>query len=144
MSFAQNCMKSVLYSLAPCGVFCEACPSFKKTCIGCPANSKLQKRTSKWGCQIRSCCYNEKQLDFCGHCDEFPCRLINKRLIKPHPKNIKYKYRHEIPEVAEKLRSLGVDKYYEWLDDKWSCPYCGGRVFIYAYECSQCGEKVIV
>jgi hypothetical protein len=144
MNIAHNNMKSKLYSLAPCGVFCEACPSFEKTCLGCPANAKSQKRISKWSCQIRSCCYNEKQLDFCALCDDFPCTLIHKRLIKPHPKNFKYKYRHEISEVAEKLKSLGVDKYYEWIDDKWSCPYCGGRVVIYDYECSQCGEKVIV
>jgi len=136
-------MKTKLNSLAPCGVFCEACPSFGKTCFGCPDNNKDQKRTSKWSCQIRDCCYNQMKLQFCGHCDEFPCKLINKRLIKPHPKNYKYKYRHELPEVAEKLNLLGIEKYSQWLDEKWSCPHCGGRVYMYSYECSKC-EAILI
>ena len=29
--------------LAPCGVFCAACPSFDKTCNGCSSDNQKQK-----------------------------------------------------------------------------------------------------
>ena len=57
-------MKTLANELAPCSVFCGACPSFNKTCFGCPSESKKQKRISKWGCKIRKCCYEEKNIKY--------------------------------------------------------------------------------
>jgi len=34
-------------ALAVCGVYCGACPSFNKTCLGCSCENKDQERTSK-------------------------------------------------------------------------------------------------
>ena len=49
--------------LAPCGVWCGACPSFKKTCLGCASEDPKQKRTSKWGCRIRVCAYDKEKIE---------------------------------------------------------------------------------
>lgn len=137
-------MKSIPNELAPCGVFCGACPSFNKTCLGCASESKKQKRTSKWNCRIRKCCYEEKETDFCGYCVQFPCDEVNKKLIDSHPGETKFKYRHEIPENITKLKELGLGDYLEYQRRRWSCPSCGGRVVFYEYTCVECGKEVIV
>lgn len=137
-------MKQIPNELAPCGVFCGACPSFNKTCLGCASESKEQKRTSKWGCKIRYCCYNIEEKDFCIDCSKFPCSVINKKLLHSHPGEIKFKYRHEIPEIFKKLKELGVDDYLEFHKQRWSCPSCGSRVNFYHYKCSKCGKEVFI
>ena len=118
-------MKNIPNELAPCGVFCGACPSFNKSCLGCPSESKKQKRTSKWGCKIRNCCYNEKKQDFCVGDNRF-------------------KYRHEISENFTKLKELGLGGYQEYQKQKWSCPLCDGTVYFYHYKCSKCGNEMSV
>ena len=137
-------MEKIPGELAPCGVYCGACPSFNKSCLGCQSEIKNQKRASKWGCKIRKCCLEEKKLDFCGNCLEFPCVNINKKLINSHPGDSKFKYRHEIPTNLAKLKELGCEDYLEYQKSRWSCPTCGGVVYFYHYICSKCGLEVHV
>ena len=137
-------MKNIPNELAPCGVFCGACPSFNKSCLGCPSENKSQKRTSKWGCKIRKCCYNEKNLDYCCECPDFPCVKINKKLLDSHPGDNRFKYRHEIPKNIEKLKELGLKRYLDYQKTRWSCPTCGGTVHFYHYKCDKCGNEVSV
>ena len=65
---------------APCGIYCGACPSLKirKTCLGCGSEDRKQKRKSKWSCGIRRCCFEDKNLNFCIDCADFPCKKIDK------------------------------------------------------------------
>ena len=107
-------MEILTNELAPCGVFCGACPSFNKTCLGCPSENKEQKRKSKWGCKIRKCCYEEKDIQYCSYCEQFPCEKINKKIINSHPRETKFKYRHELLDNAKKLKELGVEKYLKY------------------------------
>ena len=137
-------MKNRKAELAPCGVFCGACPSYKKTCLGCASESKEQKRTSKWGCKVRNCCYNSQNKNYCIECDDFPCEKIRNKLIDTHPGDIKYKYRHEIPEIFVKMKEMEVEDYLEFQKKRWTCPSCGGIIHFYKYECSKCGKKGIV
>ncbi len=138
-------MENIPDVLAPCGVFCGACPSFNRgTCLGCASENCEQKRTSKWGCRIRKCCYEEKRLDFCGYCAQFPCDQLKKKLINPHPGETKFNYRHEVPENMTKLKELGVEDYLAYQEQRWSCPSCGGRVLFYEYACGECGQEVMV
>ncbi len=130
--------------VAPCGVFCGACPSFGKSCQGCPATDREQQRTSKWSCKIRVCCYEVKGLDFCGECPEFPCAHVNKKLLNSHPGEMKYNYRHQVAENWAKLRELGLEAYLEYQRERWTCPTCGDRVFFYHYKCGECGRDVTV
>ena len=128
--------------LAPCGVFCGACPSFQKSCFGCASATKDQRRTSWMGCKIRKCCYEQKEYLYCAECADFPCALINQKLIQSHPNDKRYAYRHEIPENVQKFRTLGQAAFLIYQDQKWSCPECGGRVTFYDYLCQRCGYSV--
>ena len=126
--------------LAPCGVYCGACPAFNKTCLGCASISKKQSRTSKWVCKIRNCCYETEQKDYCIECDKFPCKIHYRKLIQSHPDDPKFKYRHEIPENFNKMKELGIELYLEYQQEKWSCPFCSGSVKFYHYTCTDCGK----
>jgi hypothetical protein len=137
-------MKDIPNELAPCGVFCGACPSFNKTCLGCPSERREQKRKSKWGCRIRRCCYEEKNLKICGDCQQFPCDEVKRKLLNSHPGEMKFKYRHEIPENMKVLRELGLKEYLKYQKQRWSCPFCSGTVRFYEYKCDNCQKTVIV
>jgi hypothetical protein len=128
--------------LAPCGVFCGSCPSYKLTCLGCPSENKNQKRTSKWGCKVRTCCYTVQNKNFCIECDQFPCNQHRKKLLDSHPGDPRFKYRHEILDNFKKLKELGIEDYLEYQRRKWACPSCGGLIYMYHYKCSQCGKHV--
>jgi hypothetical protein len=129
--------------LAPCGAFCMACPSYKKSCLGCSSDNKDQKRKSKWSCKIRLCCYEKKHIDYCAYCEDFPCKTIDKKIIKSHEGDYRFKYRHEIPDNLKKIKLLGIDEFIEQKKKDFTCKYCGGTVFFYYYKCNQCGEEVV-
>lgn len=129
--------------LAPCGVFCAACPSFDKTCLGCSSEIKEQNRKSKWNCTIRHCCYEEKKIDYCGYCDTFVCDKINTKLINSHIGQPEFKYRHEIPENMERIKKLGVEQYIETKSQEYLCPICNGTIHFYSYTCNRCGKRQI-
>ena len=129
--------------LAPCGVFCGACPSFGRSCFGCPSEDKNQKRISKWSCKIRSCCYETKNLDYCIYCAEFPCKIIEEKLFATHAEDPRFAYRHEVTRIFPKLLELGEEQYLQYQKDRWICPTCAGRVLFYEYRCVDCGRKEI-
>lgn len=130
--------------LAPCGVYCGACPSFNKTCKGCASDNKDQDRCSKWSCKIRNCCYTIKELDYCIHCEEFPCKIINKKLINSHKGAAKFTYRHEIPDVFSKLKTMSLEDYFEFQKQRWKCKSCEGTVYFYHYKCNTCGREQMI
>jgi hypothetical protein len=134
-------MKNRRNELAPCGVFCAACPSFNKTCNGCPSENKKQKRKSKWNCKIRKCCYEEMNVEYCGYCNSFPCKKINRKLIESNKDEKQFKYRHEIPETMEKLIELGVENFIKLKEKEYLCPNCKGKIHFYYYKCSRCGKQ---
>jgi hypothetical protein len=131
-------------TLAPCGVYCGACPSFGKTCLGC-ASQELggtQKRKSKWSCKLRVCCYDEKGLEFCSACDDYPCTKYKKKLTDSHPGDPRFIYRHEVENNLVLLSQLGQQAFLEHMDSRFTCPECGGRVVWYDYRCTDCGVEV--
>ncbi len=134
---------SRINELAPCGVFCGACPSFERSCLGCPSEDQDQKRISKWSCRIRKCCYENKNLDYCIYCDEFPCKIIKKKLLDTHMEDPRFAYRHEVIKIFPKLLELGEEHYHQYQKDRWICPICAGRVLFYEYRCIACGVRDI-
>ena len=130
--------------LAPCGVYCGACPAFQATCLGCVSDSRDQARSSKWSCKVRDCCLTVKKESFCGLCSDFPCELIKKKLLASHPGESRFRYRHEIPRNFEKMKELGLEDYLEFQKKRWTCPFCEGTVRFYRYTCDLCGKKVYV
>ena len=124
-----------------CGLYCGACPSVHRgSCHGCRSEDKNQKRISKWSCNIRKCCINEKNVQYCGACTEYPCPTILK-LINSHKNRPKIHYRHEIPNNMEKLNEMGIDRWAAEQEKLWKCPECGGLIIFYNYECVSCGTS---
>ena len=129
-----------LEGMAPCGVICIACGSyFKGTCHGCRAETP-QKRKSKFGCKIRVCCLVTKHHQLCGECYEVPCKVFQQKLLKTHLNEAKYAYRHDTLEHFRLIQRVGLQKALEFLDTRWTCPECGGRILIYDYTCTNCGR----
>ena len=125
--------------LAPCGIFCGACPAFDKTCNGCASSDKKQKRISKWNCKIRVCCYDKYKNDFCCQCSEFPCKIIKNKLLNHHPEDEKFSYRHEIYDNFILLKELGLIKFVDHKYNTIKCPECDGIIYFYYNKCSKCG-----
>jgi len=129
-------------AMGPCGVYCGACPSYGKTCKGCGSEDRDQKRTSKWGCKLRSCCLDERGLDLCVECDEFPCRKHNSKLSGSHPDDPRFAYRRETVANLRCIQEVGFEAWLGEQDARWKCPECGGRVVFYHYTCVECGRIV--
>ena len=137
-------MNKIVDELAPCGVYCGACPSFQKSCFGCSSDNEKASRKSRTACRIRVCCYSKENHAYCFECEQFPCSKIKKKLINSHPEDSRYKYRHELPEMAEQFKKLKFDDFLQFQNDRWKCPSCGGIVHFYRYKCGQCGMTVSV
>lgn len=130
--------------LAPCGVYCGACPSFNKSCKGCSSEDTHQNRKSKWGCKIRNCCYYEKKLDYCAYCDQFPCQIFDNKLRSTHQNDPRFTYRYEIPKLVTRLKSMSVEAYLEFQKQRWTCDVCGGTIQFYVYKCKSCRKEQMI
>jgi hypothetical protein len=130
--------------LAPCGIYCGACPSFKKTCLGCASLDPNQKRQSKWRCRLRVCCYEEKGLDYCSACEGYPCSNFKKKLLDSYPADPRFNYRKEVAKNLILLQELGKETYLQMMGERYTCPECGGRVVWYHYHCTDCDAEVVV
>jgi len=54
--------------IGKCGIYCGACPLYiSGICKGCSDNSTTKSPIYK--------CVNEKNVNSCGACPEFPCKL---------------------------------------------------------------------
>ena len=56
-----------------CGVCCNSCERKEAVnCKGC-----LEMKGPFWGgvCEVKACC-EEKELNHCGECVEFPCEMV--------------------------------------------------------------------
>lgn len=131
-------------TLAPCGVYCGACPSFGKSCLGCGSNDTNQSRRSKWACKIRSCCYETKKSEFCIDCQDYPCQIVKSKLFTAHVDDPRFRYRFEIPGLFGKLRDMGLDQYIEMQRRRWTCENCGGIIKFYDYRCDTCNKEKFI
>ena len=128
--------------LAPCGVYCGACPSFGISCNGC-SSEKEQKRKSKWNCNLRTCCYTVKKYCFCIECDQFPCEEHRKKLLNSNAGDPRFKYKHDVIENFQNLTELGIENFLEDQNARWECPSCKGKIHWYYYKCNNCGNDFL-
>lgn len=67
-------------NLAPvCGLYCVNCEYLEKQCRGCGNVKGRPFWTSQMKveiCSLYDCCINKKQLEYCGLCDELPCKTF--------------------------------------------------------------------
>ena len=125
MSVQPNDAKLV----APCGLFCGACPVFKASgdsalaqklaqtlgippeqvnCLGCRAEKGHIKIMGEPVCPTYQCCIEQRGLQFCYQCEDFPCLKLapcaDKAQTLPHNTKVY---------TLVLLQKMGVEK---WLD----------------------------
>jgi hypothetical protein len=106
-------------SLAPvCGIYCGECQFLGKTCEGC---GKIKGRpfwTAEMPtkiCPLFDCCVNQRKLEHCGLCDEFPCKTF---LTLRDPSLSDEEFRKSVTARHDALRErakLGTEK---WLEER--------------------------
>ncbi len=78
-------MPEKLTIAAPCGLICDPCPFYKGEkevkCQGCLEN----KGDIFWGECKTAKCANEKDVEHCGLCSEFPCEILIDQYDPNHP-----------------------------------------------------------
>lgn len=65
---------------AACGLYCGDCEHLGSQCQGCGQVQGKPFWTAQFGvevCPLYGCCVNQKHLEHCGLCDEFPCETFN-------------------------------------------------------------------
>jgi hypothetical protein len=64
----------------PCGLFCGDCEFLGNLCRGCEQVQGKPFWTAQFKfefCPLYDCCFNQKQLEHCGMCNDFPCNTFN-------------------------------------------------------------------
>ena len=142
--------------LAPCGLYCGACSiliahrtnnaTLKEKlaavygmkpedlhCTGCLSTDEDQIFHYCKVCAIKSCA-NDKKIEGCHQCEEFPCSHIDNFPI-PLGKKV-------ILKSVPLRRELGTGAWVEHEEKRYSCPECGARVFRGAKRCNNCKRDV--
>lgn len=139
--------------VSTCGLYCGSCgiylatqendtekllqyaivlnQSFDETlCDGCRAERKSAHCSRI--CSFIKCTF-EKGIEFCGTCQEFPCKeLKDFQLRMPH--------RVEILESQNRLKEIGWKQWLIEMKEKFSCPQCNTVNSAYDLACRKCGN----
>jgi hypothetical protein len=91
--------------LSACGLICDECEYFNKSCTGCIA----VKGSTFWAkemlpskvCPMYDCSVNKKGLKNCGGCAELPCKLFHDM---KDPKSTDEEHKNSIVIRASRLR----------------------------------------
>lgn len=113
-------------SMAPCGVYCGACPSFGKGCRGCGSENRKQRHTSKGNCTIRRRCFEEKGIALCSQYTDVPCRLTDE-LQGSYPGNKRFRYHHKIYKNLREIEEQALDAWLPGEKAKRRRPSAGRR-----------------
>ncbi len=91
---------------SPCGLYCGECSAFQDgTCKGCRSNLGVCLKYRK-ACGIYDC--DKREFDFCGECEEFPCKKFNKFF------NTREWY-DEVTNNLKRIKKIGLEK---WLEEQ--------------------------
>lgn len=140
---------------AVCGLFCPSCGSYIGTnedperlealaqrlgrpvsdleCHGC--RSEQRSFFCRTECKMAQCAA-EKGIDFCGECTEYPCAELKEFQSKmPH--------RIELWNNHERIKEVGYEKWYEEMNEYYSCSECGTINSAYDLKgCRKCGNAL--
>ncbi len=125
-----------------CGLYCGACPVLlaskagtgEVTCMGC----KSDQIKAGWcsTCTLKACA-QEKGLDFCYQCDQYPCEDLD--AFKNDPT---YPYHQEVYGYMEVIAQVGKTAWLEQVKTRWSCPECGQEATWWDLACENCGQTL--
>ena len=138
---------------AICGLFCPACSVFRATqennieklmAIAKGLNQSLENtycdgcrtdRKTEWcsNCTFIKCA-EEKNVGFCGDCDEYPCESLKDFQSKmPH--------RAELWADQARIKEIGWEKWYLEKVEYYSCKSCDSMNSSYDLACRNCGAQ---
>lgn len=91
--------------ISSCGIVCSECRDFPDVCSGCPTALGKPYWVKEVGitiCPLYACCADDRNLDDCGLCADFPCPLY---FELKDPSLSDEEHRQGIRDRAEILRS---------------------------------------
>ena len=138
---------------AVCGLFCPSCtlyigtqedpqrlemlagvlklPVEEMRCGGC--RSELRSFFCRGQCAMVKCA-EEKGIEFCGSCPEYPCQeLKDFQCAMPH--------RIELWKSLDRIREAGPEEWYAEMLEHYSCHSCGTINSAYDLQCRKCGGE---
>ncbi len=85
-------------------------------------------------CSIRKCVLEEKELEWCYQCEDFPCEMLL---------DFQSYWRMPIVENLREIQEVGLNKWLEQKDKKWRCQQCGTKLHWFSFGiCPKCGETI--
>lgn len=100
-----------------CGIYCGNCGYLGKQCEGCGYVDGKPFWTTQIPsgiCPIHDCCRNQKQMEHCGLCEDFPCKIFLE-LRDPDMSDDAFKKSLKTRQEALKRRTeIGTEK---WLQE---------------------------
>jgi len=118
---------------ACCGLYCGACIDYLvyKSCHGCECDCRTCAASEHHvTCDIYKCCVEQKGLETCSKCDEFPCSKLIQFCYNPV-------WLHHLP-VMENLRrqkAVGAKKWVMEQREIWSSKWYLQRWIWLQKEC---------
>jgi hypothetical protein len=101
-----------------CGIYCGSCDFLGERCKGCGYEDGKPFWTLEMPariCPLHDCCRNQRQLEHCGVCDDFPCATF---LDLRDPDMSDEAFRKSLEDRQKELRrraEIGTDN---WLQEK--------------------------
>jgi hypothetical protein len=146
--------------IAPCGLYCGACPMYIATqskdeakikgvmkqfgqanapiedmlCDGCIGGGRVAAFCRK--CEITSCAAKKSpKTKVCADCPDLGCERITK-----FNNDGMLHHAEALPNLRQ-AGAMGLDKWVKLEKEKWSCPKCAAPIAWYDPACPKCGEK---
>lgn len=124
--------------VAPCGMNCGICRAYlreKNKCPGCRGDD-ANKPVTRVRCKIKNCeFFKREKTNFCFECESFPCENL-----KHLDNRYKKRYNMSMIENLENIRNLGIKKFLENEDIRWTCSKCGGTICVHNGYCYSYGK----
>lgn len=145
--------------VAPCGLYCGACPMYLATrdkdeakikallkqfsardssmtladvqCDGCIGGGRVATFCRK--CSMRECAETKPGVTRCADCGDFPCKRVTDF------NNDGMAHHAEVLENCRGLREKGIAPWTRYEEERWSCPGCRARISWYDPKCPSCG-----
>lgn len=96
--------------------------------------SDENKPSSCRKCKIKNC-VNEKEINFCYECSEYPCKIL-KRLDKSY----QMRYKESLVKKMSIIETMGMDYYLEKERERLKCSECGHELNLHDKICHMCSK----